>query len=233
MPENRHQRRQNAGMVISTEQSFKLNQAANQKAPGVSKEEGKNHLEISLIPNRRNSLSKNSQNLEINNITMDGPFKRPVQSHPVQHMVQNSVQNLIPNRRSPSSSPNRSHLTTNPKIYPNKHDQNFRSTLWANPDETITQNFTPNTIQNFTPNTAQNFTPNRSKNFTSNPPSNFTRPEPVLTRPSSFDPFSKSTSGLISGSTSGFEIDYNIENTQRTNVPDNLGWFLKIHFTPI
>jgi hypothetical protein len=40
VPENRHQRRQNAGMVISTEQSFKLNQAANQKAPGVSKEEG-------------------------------------------------------------------------------------------------------------------------------------------------------------------------------------------------
>ena len=225
MPENRHQRRQNAGMVISTEQSFKLNQAANQKAPGVSKEEGKNHLEISLIPNRRNSLSKNSQNLEINNITMDGPFKRPVQSHPVQHMVHNSVQNLIPNRRSPSNSPNRSHFTTNPKIYPNKHDQNFRSTLWANPDETITQNFTPKT--------AQNFTPNLSQNFTSSSPSNFTRPDQVLTRPSSFDPFSKSTSGLISGSTSGFEIDYNNENTQRTNVPDNLGWFLKNHFTPI
>lgn len=40
VPENRHQRRQNAGMVISNEQNFKLNQAVNQKAPGVSKEEG-------------------------------------------------------------------------------------------------------------------------------------------------------------------------------------------------
>jgi len=40
VPENRHQRRQNAGMVISNEQNFKFNQAANQKAPGVSKEEG-------------------------------------------------------------------------------------------------------------------------------------------------------------------------------------------------
>ena len=214
-------------MVISTEQSFKLNQAANQKAPGVSKEEGKNHLEISLIPNRRNSLSKNSQNLEINNITMDGPFKRPVQSHPVQNSVPNSVQSLIPNRRSPSNSPNRSNFTTNPKIYPNKHDQNFRSTSWSNPEDTTTHNFTPNPIQNFTPSLSQNFTSNSS--------SNFTRPDPVLTqtRPSSFDPFSKSTSGLISGSTSGFEIDYNIENTQRTNVPDNLGWFLEIYFTPI
>ena len=207
-------------MVISTEQSFKLNQAANQKAPGVSKEEGKNHLAISLIPNRRNSLSKNSQNLEINNITMDGPFKRPVQSHPVHNSVPNSVQNLIPNRRSPSNSPNRSNFTTNPKIYPNKHDQTFRSTLWANPEETTTQNFTPNSTQNLTPIMSQNFTSNLSSNFTR---------WRNQTRTSSFDPFSKSTSGF----TSGFEIDYNIENTQRTNVPDNLGWFLKILFTPI
>ena len=211
-------------MVISTEQSFKLNQAANQKAPGVSKEEGKNHLAISLIPNRRNSLSKNSQNLEINNITMDGPFKRPVQSHPVHNSVPNSVQNLIPNRRSPSNSPNRSNFTTNPKIYPNKHDKTFRSTLWANPEETTTQNFTPNSTQNLTPIMSQNFTSNLSSNFTR---------WRNQTRTSSFDPFSKSTSGFISGSTSGFEIDYKNENTQRTNVPDNLGWFLKIHFAPI
>ena len=156
---------------------------------------------------------------------MDGPFKRPVQSHPVHNPVPNSVQSLIPNRRSPSNSPNRSNFTTNPKIYPNKHDQTFRSTLWANPEETTTQNFTPNL--------SQNFTPSLSQNYTSTTSSNFTRPDPVLTKTRPFDPFSKSTSGLISGSTSGFEIDYNIENTQRTNVPDNLGWFLKIDFTPI
>ena len=217
MPENRHQRRQNAGMVISTEQSFKLNQAANQKAPGVSKEEGKNHLEISLIPNRRNSLSKNSQNLEINTITMDGPFKRPVLTgHPVQTPVQNSVhnlvpdlaQNLIPCRRSPSNSPNRSNFS--PKLYP--LDQTFRSTSWASPDDlTSTKNFTPKLALNSTP---QNFTSNQFSNHAT-----------------LFDPFSKSTSGVISGSISGFDMDNKNENTQRTNVPDNLGWFLQIHLT--
>lgn len=46
VPENRHQRRQNAGMVISNEQNFKLNQAVNQKAPGVSKEEDNLGLKI-------------------------------------------------------------------------------------------------------------------------------------------------------------------------------------------
>ena len=209
-------------MVLSNEQGFKLNRAANPKAPGVSKEEGKNHLEISLIPNRRNSLSKNSQNLEINTITMDGPFKRPVQIHPVpsapvhspvQNLALNSVQNFIPCRRSPSNSPNRSNLSTNPNIYPNSHDQTFRSSLWSNPDKTNTKNFTPKLAQNFTQKLTLNSTDSKS------------------TRSTSFDPFSNSTSGLTSGSISGYDIDYKNENTQRTNVPDNLGWFLKMHFT--
>lgn len=235
VPENRHQRRQNAGMVISNEQNFKLNQAVNQKAPGVSKEEGKNHFEISLIPNRRNSLSKNSQNLEINKITMDGPFKRPVQTSqpvpkPVHNLVQNHpVQNLIPNRRSPSNSPNRSNFSTNPKIYPNKIDQTFRSTLWSNPDETttpdFTQNFTQKISQNFTPRTPQNFT-SKLQNFSPNLTNNLNlNSDTYMTQAQhcSFDPLSQSTSGFISGSTSGFEIDYINGNTHKTNVPDNLG----------
>merc|ERR1712131_562645 len=98
-------------------------------------------------------------------------------------------------------SPNRSNCS--PKIYPNTLDQTFRFTSWANPDDlTSTKNFTPKLVLNSL--TPQNFTSDQFSNHAT-----------------SFDPFSKSTSGVISGSISGFDMDNKNENTQRTNVPDN------------
>jgi hypothetical protein len=200
VPENRHQRRQNAGMVVPScgnEKSNFINQAANQKGPVVSKEEGKN-LEISLIPNRRHSI-KNSQNQINNNITMDGPFKRPpvpnqthsISCHTQSYDLSNSLTPL-----SFSGEPNAPPSVENSSLATHSNNYLYPSV----------------TIDHTTPSTTE-------KTFSSAPIWSKREEKNVLHSP--FDSFG-------TGLSTHYGHHSNIEDTKEINLADNLGLFLKI-----